>query len=195
METRHHSDGLVCNYIDLLITMGNSLIKIEVNPVLRGSVHPVLDMELSESAASEYGYAKIQVLSFEDLYGGKICAALDRQHPRDLFDIHYLLENEGITEEIKNTFLVYLISHSRPIIELLDPGLQDISAMYEMEFKGMTRDELSISELYNARDAMIKEMHRLLSDNDRKFLLSLKNGNPQWELFAFPKAAELPAEK
>lgn len=42
---------------------------------------------------------------------------------------------------------------------------------------------------------MIKEMHRLLSDNDRKFLLSLKNGNPQWELFAFPKAAELPAEK
>lgn len=43
----------------------------------------------------------MQLLSFEDLYGGKICAALDRQHPRDLFDVYYLLQNEGITEALK----------------------------------------------------------------------------------------------
>jgi hypothetical protein len=36
-----------------------------------------------------------------DLYGGKLCAALDRQHPRDLFDVGLLLRNEGITPAIR----------------------------------------------------------------------------------------------
>jgi len=44
---------------------------------------------------------RVQSLSLEDLYGGKICAALDRQHPRDLFDIKMLLDNEGITDKIR----------------------------------------------------------------------------------------------
>ena len=38
------------------------------------------------------------VLSFEDLFAGKMIAALDRQNPRDLFDIHGLLTNEGLTD-------------------------------------------------------------------------------------------------
>lgn len=64
----------------------------EVSPVLRGSVHPAQEEELSANAEKEFGYAKMQLLSFEDLYAGKLCAALDRQHPRDLFDIHYKRE-------------------------------------------------------------------------------------------------------
>lgn len=80
----------------------------------------------------------VRVLSLEDTYGGKICAALDRQHPRDLFDIKLLLENEGLTEKIKKAFIVYLISHDRPIVEVLNPGLQDIKQIFENEFAGMT---------------------------------------------------------
>lgn len=182
------------NYcIRLTITNGPNSVKIEVNPVLRGSVHQSQEMELSATAEREFGYARIQILSFEDLYGGKLCAALDRQHPRDLFDIKYLLENEGITEKIKNTFLVYLISHGRPIAELLDPGLQDIGSMYENEFNGMTREEVSLEDLYATRDRMIKTVIDMMNDNDRTFLLSLKDGKPQWDIFAYPKAAELPA--
>lgn len=184
------------NYcIRLTIVQGRVQVKVEVTPVLRGSVHPPQEKELSDIAANEYGYASMQLLSFEDLYGGKLCAALDRQHPRDLFDIHYLLNNEGITENIKNTFLVYLISHSRPVAELLAPGLQDLSAMYENEFIGMTREEVSLGELYHARDTMIETIHKMMNNDDRKFLLSLKEGAPQWNIFAYPETALLPAVK
>ncbi len=182
------------NYcIRLTIFHGNLSVKIEVTPVLRGSVHPPMEKEMSVNAEMEFGYANMQLLSFEDLYGGKLCAALDRQHPRDLFDIYYLLKNEGITKDIKNTFLVYLISHNRPIVELLAPRLQDISEMFEKEFAGMTSEEVSLDDLYSARDLMIKTLHASMNDNDRQFLLSLKEGTPKWELFAFPEAASLPA--
>ena len=176
-----------------MISREGVTVKVEVTPVLRGSVHPPQEKEMTANAEKEFGYAKMQLLSFEDLYAGKLCAALDRQHPRDLFDIHYLLKNEGITRNIKNTFLVYLISHNRPIAELLAPRLQDISALYESEFKGMTYEDVSLEELYKTRDIIVETIHKGLNENDRKFLLSLKEGSPKWELFAFPEAASLPA--
>ena len=78
----------------------------------------------------EFGFAEIAVVSFEDLYAGKITAALDRQHPRDLFDIKQLLDNEGITDKLRKALLVYIISHPRPIAELLNPHFKDISDSY-----------------------------------------------------------------
>ncbi len=179
----------------LLISREGVTIKVEVTPVLRGSVHPPQEKEISAKAEKEFGYVRMLLLSFEDLYGGKLCAALDRQHPRDLFDIHYLLNNEGITESIKNTFLVYLISHNRPIAELLAPRPQDISTLYESEFKGLTYEDVSLEELYLTRDMIVETIHKGLNKNDRQFLFSLKEGIPNWELFAFPKAALLPAVK
>ncbi|MHA2216998.1 MAG: nucleotidyl transferase AbiEii/AbiGii toxin family protein [Candidatus Hodarchaeales archaeon] len=180
-------------YNRLLISRDGVTIKVEVTPVLRGSVHPSQEKEISAKAEKEFGYVRMQLLSFEDLYGGKLCAALDRQHPRDLYDIHYLLKNEGITEIIKNTFLVYLISHNRPMAELLHPRPQDISTLYESEFKGMTYEYVSLEELYKTRKKIVELIHEGLSDNDRMFLFSLKNGDPKWELFAYPEAASLPA--
>lgn len=135
----------------------------------------------------------MRLLSFGDLYGGKMCAALDRQHPRDLFDIQYLQANEGITKDLKDCFLVFLISHNRPMAELLDPTSQDIEGMYENEFVGMTTETAEIEELYNARDVMVSQIHALLDEKDKEFLLSLKNGNPEWKLFAHPAARHLPA--
>ena len=76
------------------------------------------------------GYAEMQVVALPDLYAGKIAAALDRQHPRDLFDILYLYENEGITDDLFKAFLVYLVSHNRPAHELLDPHLLDLESIY-----------------------------------------------------------------
>jgi predicted nucleotidyltransferase component of viral defense system len=177
----------------LLVSREGVTIKVEVTPVLRGSVHPPEERELSEKAEKEFGYAKMQLLSFEDLYAGKLCAALDRQHPRDLYDIHYLLKNEGITESIKNTFLVYLISHNRPISELLAPNKLDIQEVYESEFKGMTYEYISLEELYKTSDEMVEIIHQKLSDNDREFLLTLKQGDPKWELFPYSEAPSLPA--
>ena len=55
----------------------------------------------------------MNVVSIGQLYGGKICAALNRQHPRDLFDIKYLLEDEGLSVSIKTGFLLCLLSNNR----------------------------------------------------------------------------------
>ena len=109
-------------------------IKIELSPVIRGSVFPEKNMEVSNAVQENFGYAEIAVASFPDLYAGKICAALDRQHPRDLFDIKFLYDNEGLTPELRKTFLVYLISHHRPIAEVLDPPRKDIKGIYENEW-------------------------------------------------------------
>ncbi len=64
---------------------------------------------------------EIPVASLEDVYGGKLVAAMDRQHPRDLFDIMQLLAHEGITAGIRRAFVVYLASHNRPVHEVLFP--------------------------------------------------------------------------
>jgi len=179
--------------IRLTLRRGNIQIKIEVTPVLRGSVHTAIEMGFSPAAADAFGFVKMQLLSFEDLYGGKLCAALDRQHPRDLFDVLLLLEKEGIGTKLKNTFLVYLLSHNRPISEMLNPRLKDIEELYEKEFKGMTRNEVTVKQLTQTRERLIDTIHSLLDEKDLEFLRSFKAGEPAWDLFAFPEAAKLPA--
>jgi len=181
--------------IRLTIKYNGTQTKIEVTPVLRGSINPPIIKSISNSAKSKYGNVSMQLLSFEDLYGGKICAALDRQHPRDLFDVYYLLQNEGISETLKNIFIVYLLSHPRPIAELLEPRLKDIQSLYEKEFVGMSVENISFETLIQTRVDLIKKIHEKLSDDDKNFILSVKAGNPKWELFAYPEAQNLPAVK
>ena len=181
--------------IRLTVKHNGTQIKIEVTPVLRGSINPSVMKDISSNTEAEYGSVSMQLLSFEDLYGGKICAALDRQHPRDLFDVYYLLQNEGISETLKNTFIVYLLSHPRPIAELLEPRLKDIEAVYEKEFLGMSMQNVSLETLMQTRFDLIEKIHEKLSDDDKTFILSVKAGMPKWELFAYPEAQNLPAVK
>lgn len=179
--------------IRLHVKRGTTMIKVEITPVLRGSINEAKVCTLSSRTEAAFGSAQMQLLSFNDLYGGKLCAALDRQHPRDLFDVHHLLNNEGISEELKNTFLVYLMSHNRPISELLDPKLKDIEATYEQEFKGMTHDPVGLDLLLDTRVEMIRALHDRINDHDREFLLSFKRGAANWDQFAYPNAMHLPA--
>jgi predicted nucleotidyltransferase component of viral defense system len=58
---------------------------------------------------AEFGFAEMAVVSFTDLYAGKIVAALDRQHPRDLFDAWDLLANERIADSLHKAFIVDLL--------------------------------------------------------------------------------------
>ncbi len=179
--------------IRLTVKHNGTQIKIEVTPVLRGSINPALVKNISPKTEAEYGTVSMQLLSFEDLYGGKMCAALDRQHPRDLFDVYHLLQNEGITEALKNTFIVYLLSHPRPIAELLEPRMKAIDALYEKEFVGMTMEAVSLEVLIQTRLDLIEKIHEALTDDDKAFILSVKSGTPKWELFAYPESVNLPA--
>jgi hypothetical protein len=134
-----------------------------------------------------------QTLSVADLYGGKLCAALDRQHPRDLFDVMVLLENEGITEHIRKAFVVYLASHDRPINELLDPTRKDIRRVYESEFAGMTIKGVGYEDLIGARETLIQTLKEELTEGEKAFLVSLKKGQPDWNALAIQGIEKLPA--
>lgn len=168
-------------------------VKVEVNFVLRGTVYPVRSASLS-AKAKEVLQADLELplVSLEDLYGGKLVAALDRQHPRDLFDVMELFNHEGITPQIRRSFVVYLASHNRPIHEVLSPNLRDISAEYEGTFKGMTTDPVELKALLSARERMVSELQAGLDTGEREFLLSLARNEPKWDLLGIAHLEQLP---
>lgn len=167
----------------LNVRTGATMIKIEASPVLRGTVFDPQLMPVSDSVQDRFGYAEMNLVSFDDLYAGKIAAALDRQHPRDIFDIRYLLANEGVSDRLFTTFLVYLISHNRPPQELLSPHLLDIERPYHGEFAGMTVEAISLGDLQAARSdliAQVAQRARLQPASD--FLRCFYALEPDWKL-------------
>ncbi len=150
---------------------------------------------MCEAVENEFGYAKIAVVALADLYAGKICAALDRQHPRDLFDVKWLLENEGLNNDIRKALLVYLSSHNRPMAELLRPQFKDITTIYGGEFVNMTEKQVSLEELVRVRAHLVELIHQGLTADEKQFLLSFKRREPQWALLGLKGISELPAIK
>jgi len=140
-----------------------------------------------------FGFAEMKVISFADLYAGKITAALDRQHPRDLFDVRDLLANEGISDDLRRAFIVYLISHHRTMAELLAPTRKPLDVEFVRGFEGMTEEPVTVDELVAAREAIIAAMVGEMPETHRKFLISFKRGEPDWDLLELPGAADLPA--
>lgn len=177
----------------ILARMGGVEIKIETSPVTRGVVHEPETLSVSEAVEDEFGYAEMQVVSFEDLFGGKLNAAVDRQHPRDLYDVKLLYDNEGLTDDLFRTFLIYIASSSRPAHELLNPNLIDLDKPYTQEFEGMTRASVSLQELLDTRKRLIADIHSRFDENTKRFLLSLHDGSPDFDAIDRPRAADLPA--
>jgi hypothetical protein len=164
-----------------------------VTPVLRGCVYDPETRSVSRSVEAQFGFAEIQVVGFPGLYAGKLVAALDRQHPRDLFDVRDLLANEGIGEDLRKAFIVYILSHNRPMAEVLVPTRQDIAQEFERGFDGMTKKPVKLDDLLQAREDLITELVGKMPNEHRKFLTSFKNGKPEWELLGIPHVEELPA--
>jgi predicted nucleotidyltransferase component of viral defense system len=177
----------------LVVIRDGVLIKIELSPVLRGTVFEPALLQVCEAVEDELGFAEISVVSFADLYAGKICAALDRQHPRDLFDVKLLLDNEGLTSALRKALLVYLISHPRPIAELLQPHLKDISGIYEGEFRNMADVDVPLAELLAVRRQLIDLINGKITQEEKEFLLSFKNKEPDWTLLGLDNIDKLPA--
>ncbi len=182
--------------VSLIVTAGSTFVNIEANTVLRGCVFPSQERELTSAATERLNldaFVIARTLSFADLYAGKLVAALDRQHPRDIFDIKILLKNEGITDDIRKSFVVYLASHNRPMHELLAPRRVDLRSAFNDEFDGMTLEPVTLDELNDVRDGLLDMLPRILTDAQRRFLLSLKQGDPQWDLLGLEGIENLPA--
>jgi predicted nucleotidyltransferase component of viral defense system len=177
----------------MLVANHEAEIKVEVSPVLRGSVYPESDRRIVARAEAEFGFAEVPTLSFEDLYAGKLVAALDRQHPRDLFDVKLLLEAEGISESLFRAFLVYLISHDGSLARVVNPTLKPIQRLFEQQFANMPAEPVSLEALEQVRSELIGAVRARLGEREKEFLLSFKRGEPRWELLGVAHAPELPA--
>lgn len=170
-------------------------VKIETSPVMRGAIGEPRLMRTTDAVEDAFGFVATNVLAFDDLYAGKLHAALDRQHPRDLFDIKLLYENEGLTDDLFRVFLVYAACSSRPIHELLAPNEKDVADEFAHEFAGMTAEPIDLDALLSARKRMIGDIQARLNGNAAEFLMTLQAAEPDFTLIGLPQAADLPAIK
>ncbi|MCG8314208.1 MAG: nucleotidyl transferase AbiEii/AbiGii toxin family protein [Pseudomonadales bacterium] len=169
------------------------MVKVEVTPVLRGSVYEPEIRAVKPKVEKEFGYVEVPVLSFYDLYAGKLCATLDRQHPRDLYDTKLLLDTEGINRELMVAFMVYLMGHNRPMAELLAPNPKPLADSYRAEFAGMAFQEMKLELLEATLPRLVKSLHENLTEDDKAFLLGFKSGNPEWDHLGLAHIEQLPA--
>lgn len=179
----------------LVCSDGIADIKIEPNYNLRGYIYQPRNMEICEKAQDLFGYAEAQIISEAELWGGKICAALDRQHPRDLFDIHNLLNEKGITTDIKNGFIALLLSGNRPIHEILNPNFQMKEETFRSEFEGMTEESFDFEEAKATFHHLVENIITVLSDEDKQSLLNFVQLKIDLENSYIPNINELPAIK
>ena len=181
------------NETRIMVSDGATRVKIETSPVTRGTVLPPQTMVACDAVTDQFGFAEIAVVAFEDLYGSKLHAALDRQHPRDLFDIKLLYENEGLTDDLFRVFMVYVASSGRPMHELLGSETPPNDALFDAEFAGMTRDVVSKGALLEVRARLHADIRQRLTGDIATFLLSLHDAEPDFDLIGLPDAAQLPA--
>lgn len=180
----------------LFVRRQEAMVKIEPNLVIRGSVFPPARRVLSPRVGDLFKISvECQVLSEDELYAGKICAALDRQHPRDLFDIMMLLRYGAFGATMRKAFVVYLISHDRPMVEILNPRFGDIRPVFETEFQGMTAEEATCEDLEKSREELVAMIARELTAGEKQFIVSVKEGTPRWDLIGIEGVEDLPAVK
>jgi len=190
-----HADDMGNARTKLFFSRGGERVKVEISPVMRGTVGKSEVRGVCPEIEKQFGYLEMLIVHPHDLFAGKLCAALDRQHPRDLFDVKLLLENEGVGDDLLQVFIVYLISCNRPIAEMLAPNFEPLEKVFETQFKGMALQAVRVEELEETRSRLVKQIQSRLSDTHRKFLLTFKQGEPDWSLFSFSDAAQLPAVK
>lgn len=158
-----------------------AMVKIEVNGTKRGIIGATGDHMLCARAQNEFQMGcKARIVSFSQLYGGKITAALSRQHPRDLFDCKYMeIDN---FKDVKDGFMLCLLGSDKPIIESLRPNSIDQTEALEKQFAGMSDVPFSYADYEDARINLVKMVNGNLDSADKDFLLSFEVGNPIWNL-------------
>jgi hypothetical protein len=182
------------NETKLMVVSELAEVKVEVNEVFRGTLLPHQHLPLSPATEERFTQSvSLPVLATAELYGSKLVAAMDRQHPRDLFDVLILYKTLGLTPDILDCFVAYLAGHDRPVHETLAPRPKPLEAVYANQFIGMTREEVSLEDLEEVRRRLFQELPKALNAAHRTFLLSLVQRQPQWDCLPFPHLRELPA--
>jgi len=184
-------------YESTLFILSKSIeVKIEINLVVRGSVYkPVLRSLVPAAKGMFKRDIDMQCLDINDLFGGKICAALDRQHPRDFFDLYMYFKQYFYTRELHQAFIVYLLSSKRPMSELIAPNILDMNQTYERQFAGMTSMDISCQKLEGTRAKIFDIVSSSFIEQEKDFLISFKRGEPKWDLLPIEKIQNFPSVK
>ena len=177
----------------LLVSSPSATVKVEVSPVLRGTLFPPVRMSVSKQVEEHFGFAEMQVVAFAELFAGKIVAALDRSHPRDLFDIQYLLAEGDFSDELFRAVLVYLVCSNRPVHELLAPREVGLDELFSGEFEGMVSMSVALGELLETRRQLVATLRDRTRGSAADFLVGIHDGRPDFGLLNLTQAAELPA--
>lgn len=176
----------------LLCTLGRSTVKIEVNGIKRGIIGPVIELPLCNKAQEEFGmFCKARIVPLAQLYGDKMSAALSRQHPRDLFDFKYMIPDN--IAGLKRGFVFALMGSDKPFIESLSPNLINQQDVLENQFRGMTEIPFTTEDYEITRRQAIAFVNEMLTEEDRLFLISFEEGNPQWENTSYSDLKEMPS--
>ena len=169
-------------------------VKVEVNVVFRGTVLPIQTRSLSEKTQALFSKnIQLPVLAPSELYGSKLVAAMDRQHPRDFFDVLKMYESHGLTQEILDCFVAYLAGHNRPVHEVLFSNAHPIEETFKNEFSGMTAEPINLDDLLKTQKRLMAKLPQALTQNHRNFLLSLVEATPDWTLLPFKHLQAMPA--
>jgi predicted nucleotidyltransferase component of viral defense system len=164
----------------LLCMLVASTVKIEVNGIKRGLIGDTEDMTLCQRAQQEFEmFCRARVVSLTQLYGGKIGAALSRQHPRDLFDYKYMTINSF--ESIRHGLIFNILSSQKSVLELLSPNPISQMQALENQFRGMTDLPFTYNDYELTRQALILFVNSNLTNDDKEFLISFESANPKWE--------------
>jgi hypothetical protein len=179
--------------LKLICTTSDAMVKIEVNQINRGIIAGTDTSILCDKAQETFDkFCEVRTVSQKQLWGGKINAALDRQHPRDLFDARNLVNEIGYSTDIKEGVIFFMLCGKRPIHELLNPNPIDQSAIFDSQFNGMTDNSFGYDEYQTTREQLIKIVNESLTPEDKKFLLAFSKGEPDWSIVNYSK---LPAIK
>ena len=182
--------------VKLFIQDENTEVKVEVNHVFRGTLLPIKTVPLAPAAQDMFTSGlMVPMLDEAELYGSKLVAAMDRQHPRDIFDVLKMNEKFGLDSKFVDCFVAYLAGHNRPVHEVLFSADAPFEAVYESHFKGMTTDEVSLDVLLKTRADLKVDLPKALTRQNKDFLLSLVRAEPAWDLMPFPVLKDLPALK
>lgn len=169
-------------------------VKIEVNQTKRGIVggNPVMMLLCAEAQEMFEMEVEARIVPLTQLYGGKIAAALSRQHPRDMFDINHMSLS---LEEAKYGFVFCLLGSDRPIYESFAPSLIDQREAIERQFAGMSDLNFTYDDYEETRRKLIENVKNIMTEEDKHFLVSFEQGNPVWEKSAYVEFADYPSVK
>ena len=182
--------------VKLVVSNQTAQVKVEVNFVFRGTALPLETRSLVGTAQDLFTTdLAVPLLATAELYGSKLVAAMDRQHPRDIFDVMHMLDRFGWQASFVDCFVIYLAGHNRPVHEVLFPKIKPLEPTFTNEFAGMTRDAIALDTLMQLQVRLVNELPKQLTAAHRNFLLSLVQGDPAWDLMPIQHLRELPALK